>query len=303
MHDVLTAEYPVRVTNLDKPLWPEAGITKADYIQYVIKLAPFMIPHLKDRPLTVVRFPHGIHDKSFYQKNAPKDTPDWIPTFPVYSKDSDRDIQYILANHTSTLIWLANQTAIELHPWYSTIHSPDSPTNIAIDLDPTVKGFEKVREVAFGVKKVLDELQLPSYPKTSGATGLQIFIPLKSGFSYEDTRVITEFIARYMDKTYPDIVTIERFVKDRGDKVYVDYLQHAANKTLVAPYSPRPVKEAKVSAPVTWDELAAGVVPEDFTIRTMPERIRKVGDLFAPMAQPGIDITEILHFIRNHPLY
>lgn len=303
MPDRLIAEYPVRVTHPNKLLWPDAGITKADYLQYMIEIAPYMIPHLQDRPLTVVRFPHGIGDKSFYQKNAPKDTPEWVPRFPVYSNDSKRTIHYILANHTATLIWLANQAAIELHPWYSKIQHPDSPTNIAIDLDPSVPGFEKVRQVALGIQEILEELQFPSYPKTSGATGLQIFIPLKEGFSFEDTRVITEFIGRYMAKTHRKLVTIERFVKDREDKVYVDYLQHAPNKTLVAPYSPRPVPDAKVSAPVTWEELAAGAVPEDFTMRTMPDRVKRKGDLFAPMAQSGIDITEILHVIRNHPLY
>ncbi|WP_018133289.1 non-homologous end-joining DNA ligase [Effusibacillus pohliae] len=301
METKLAAEHPVRVTNLGKLLWPEAGITKADYIQYVIDMAPCLIRHLQDRPLTVVRFPHGIHADSFYQKNAPKDTPEWVQTFAVYSKESKRDIHYILANNTATLIWLANQACIELHPWYSKIQNPDSPTNIAIDLDPTVPDFEKVRKVAFCIKEILDNLRFPSYPKTSGATGLQIFIPLRSGFTFRETRVITEFIARYMANRYPDLVTIERLVKDRGDKVYVDYLQHAPGKTLVGAYSPRPVPDATVSAPVTWEELVQGAVPEDFTIRTMPERVKKVGDLFAPMEQEGIDITHILHLIRNHP--
>ncbi|MFC4768978.1 non-homologous end-joining DNA ligase [Effusibacillus consociatus] len=301
MNDTLTAEYPVRVTNLEKLLWPEAGITKADYIQYVIEMSPYLIRHLKDRPLTVVRFPNGIYEKSFYQKNAPKDTPDWVQTFAVYSRESKRDIHYILANNTATLIWLANQACIELHPWYSRFQNPDSPTNIAIDLDPTAPGFEKVRKVAFGIKEVLDDLGLSSYPKTSGATGLQIFIPIRPGFTFEHTRTVTEFIGRYMAKTYPDLATVERLVKDRGDQVYVDFLQHAPNKTLVGAYSARPVPDAKVSAPVTWQELAQGALPEDFTIHTMPNRVKQVGDLFAPMEQEGIDITEILHFIRNRP--
>jgi bifunctional non-homologous end joining protein LigD len=301
VESTLKAEYPVRVTNLDKPLWPEAGITKADFIQYVIEMSPYLLRHLKDRPLTLVRYPHGIHDKFFYQKNAPKDTPEWVETFTVHSKESNRDIRYILANNTATLIWLANQACIELHPWYTKVQCPDSPTNIAIDLDPSVPGFEKVRKVAFGVKKIFDDLHFPSYPKTSGATGLQIFVPLLPGFTFEETRIVTEFIGRYMAKTYPDIVTIERLVKDRDDRVYVDYLQHAPGKTLVGAYSPRPVPDAKVSAPLTWEELANGAVPEDFTMRTMPERIKKTGDLFAPMEQTdGIDITEVLHFIRNH---
>ncbi|BCJ85431.1 non-homologous end-joining DNA ligase [Effusibacillus dendaii] len=303
MLETLLAEYPVRLTNLDKLLWPEAGITKSAYIEYVIRMAAYLLPHLKDRPLTLVRFPHGVSGKSFYQKNAPPDTPEWVATYPVYSAESKRVVHYILANNTATLIWLANQACIELHPWYSKIQAPNNPTNIAIDLDPSVPGFEKIKHTAFLIKEILDDLQMPSYPKTSGATGLQIFIPLRPGFSFEQTRKVTKFIAHFMAHQYPDLVTVERLVKNRGDKIYIDYLQHAPHKTLVAPYSPRPHPDAKVSAPLTWRELAQGAVPEDFTIRTMPERVQQVGDLFQPMEQAGIDITEILHFIENHPYF
>lgn len=299
MSDTLVAEYPVRVTRLDKLLWPEAGITKADFIQYMIEMSPYLIRHLRDRPLTVVRYPNGIRGKSFYQKNAPKDAPDWMRTFAVHAKGSRREIRYILANNMATLIWLANQACIELHPWYSKAENPDCPTNIAIDLDPSAPGFEKVRKAAFAVKEVLDDLGFPGYPKTSGATGLQIFVPLQNGFSFQDTRTVTEFVARYLAKTRPDLVTVERRVKNRGDKVYVDYLQHAPNKTLVSPYSPRPVPDARVSAPVTWEELEKGAVPEDFTIRTMPDRVKKMGDLFAPMEAPGVDISKVLRLIRS----
>lgn len=296
----LRVEHPIRVTHIEKKLWPEAGITKGDYIQYMIQMAPVLIPHLQDRPLTVIRYPNGIHGESFYQKNAPRETPDWVQTYPVWSDDSQRTIRYILANNTSTLIWLANQTCIELHPWYSKIDAPHFPTNIAFDLDPTVPGFEKVREVALRLKEVLDGLGLPAFPKTSGATGLQVFIPLASGFSYEDTRVLTSFIGKYMVQKYPRITTVERLIKDRGDKVYIDFRQHAPHKTLIAPYSARGVKEASVSAPVTWGELENGVLPADFTILNMGSRIRSLGDLFAPLTKQGVDIGEILQFIRSH---
>ncbi|GIM48056.1 DNA polymerase domain-containing protein [Collibacillus ludicampi] len=298
--NTLICEHPVRVTNLDKVLWPEAGITKAEYIQYIIQMASYLIPHLKNRPLTVIRFPDGIHAHSFYQKNAPKETPKWVNTYPVWSEESKRTIHYMLANDTSTLIWLANHACIELHPWFSQIQAPNSPTNIAFDLDPSVPGFEKVREVALRLKEVLDDLGLPSYPKTSGASGIQIFIPLALGFSYEDTRMITSFIGRFMAEKYPKIITVERMVKDRGDKVYIDYLQHAPNKTLIAPYSARAVAKACVSAPLTWEELQKGVVPEDFTIVNMVSRVNTLGDLFAPLTRPGVDIGELLQLIRQH---
>lgn len=306
MTDTLMAEYPVKVTNLDKLLWPEAGITKAEYIQYMIQMSQAMLPHYADRLLTVIRFPHGIHDKSFYQKNIPDGAPPWIQTHAVYSTDSKRDIRYVLANNTATLLWLSNQAAMELHPSYSKIQNLQEPTNIAFDLDPTVKsvdlvGFQKACQVALQLKEILDDLGLPSYPKTSGATGLQVFVPIAPGYTYEDTRLITTFLAHYMVKKAPSICTIERLKKDRGDKVYFDYLQHWKNKTLSGPYTPRAVASAAVSAPLSWQEIREGVRPDLFTIRTMPRRLEEVGDLFAPMSQRGVEIREILHFIKHHP--
>lgn len=304
--NTLMAEYPVSVTNLDKVLWPEQGITKAEYIQYMIAMNKVMLRHYQDRLLTVIRFPNGIHEKSFYQKNIPDGAPEWIQTFPVWSDDSKRDIHYILANNTATLIWLANQAAMELHPSYTKIHNLDEPTNIAFDLDPTVKGvdrhgFRKACKVALQLKVVLDDLGLPSYPKTSGATGLQVFVPIARGYTFEDTKHITHFIGKFMAKKAPDIVTIERLKKDRGDKVYFDYLQHHKSKTLSGPYTPRAVQSGAVSAPLLWDEIREGVQPHMFTLRTMPKRIEELGDLFEPMSRPGVEIKEIIHFIKNHP--
>jgi bifunctional non-homologous end joining protein LigD len=304
--NTLMSEYPVSVTNLDKVLWPEQGITKAEYIQYMIAMSQTMIRHYKDRLLTVIRYPNGIHDKSFYQKNIPEGAPEWIQTFPVWSDDSKRNIHYILLNNTATLIWLANQAAMELHPSYFTIDNLDSPTNIAFDLDPTVKrvdreGFRKACKVALLLKEVLDDLGLPSYPKTSGATGLQVFVPVAKGYTFDDTKHITHFIGKYMANKAPDIITIERLKKDRGDKVYFDYLQHHKSKTLSGPYTPRAVVSAAVSAPLAWEEVREGVQPDMFTVRTMPKRIEEVGDLFEPMSRPGVEIKEIVHFIKHHP--
>ena len=307
--NTLLAEYPVKVTNLEKVLWPEAGVTKAEYIQYMIAMSPYMLPHYENRLLTVIRYPHGIHDKFFYQRNVPEGTPEWVKTCRVWSSDSERDIHFVVANNTATMLWLANQAAMELHPSYTKIDNLDEPTQVAFDLDPTIEGgitleegFEKACQVALYLKKVLDDLGLPSYPKTSGATGLQIFVPIARGYRFDDTRLLTRFIGKYMAENYPEIVTIERLKKDRGSKVYFDYLQHAQGKTLSGPYTPRAVKSAAVSAPVTWEELEVGITPDMFTVRTMPERIAKKGDLFAPLSSPGGEIREILHFIKHHPL-
>jgi bifunctional non-homologous end joining protein LigD len=164
------------------------------------------------------------------------------------------------------------------------------------------EGFQKACQVALHLKKILDDLGLPSYPKTSGATGLQVFVPIARGYTFDETRSLTHFIGKYMAENYPEIVTVERLTKDRGDKVYFDYLQHGQGKTLSGPYTPRAVKSAAVSAPITWEELAAGITPDMFTVRTMPKRIQEKGDLFAPLSRPGVEIREILHFIKHHPL-
>lgn len=293
------AEFPVKVTHLDKVLWPDVGVTKAEYIQYMIAMSETMLPHYRDRLLTVIRYPHGVNDKSFYQKNVPDGAPEWIQTHVVWSDDSKRSIHYVLANNTATLIWLANQAAMELHPSYTLIRNDDQPTQIAFDLDPTVQevdigGFRKACQVALHLKEILDDLRMPSYPKTSGATGLQVFVPIAPGYTFEETRTITSFIGHYMAQTYPDIVTIERLKKDRGDKVYFDYLQHWRGKTLSGPYTPRAVASAAVSAPLAWEEIREGVRPDMFTVRTMPKRVQEVGDLFAPLSQPGIEIRPLL---------
>jgi bifunctional non-homologous end joining protein LigD len=195
---------------------------------------------------------------------------------------------------------------MELHPSYTRIDKPDFPTNLAFDLDPTVKGvdlegFRKACKVALLLKEVLDDLGLPSYPKTSGATGLQVFIPLAPEYSFEETRMLNKFVAEYLVRKAPDLVTIERLKKDRGDKVYFDYLQHWRNKTLSGPYTPRAVASAAVSAPLAWEEIQEGVTPDMFTLRTMPDRVEKLGDLFAPLAVRGVEIRELLHFIKYHP--
>jgi bifunctional non-homologous end joining protein LigD len=305
--NTLMAEYPVKVTHLDKVLWPEAGVTKAEYIQYMIAMAKTMLPHYENRLLTVIRFPNGIHDKSFYQKNIPESAPEWILTHGVWSDDSKRVIRYVLANNTATLIWLANQAAMELHPSFAKIDDLDQPTNLTFDLDPTVKtvekeGFRKACKVALILKEVLDGLGLPSYPKTSGATGLQVFVPLARGYTFDETRVLSKRIAEFMGEKAPKICTIERLKKDRGDKVYFDYLQHHKSKTLAGPYTPRAVPTAAVSAPLYWEEVQEGVLPEMFTIRTMPRRIEELGDLFAPMAREGVEIRGILEFLQHHRL-
>ncbi|MFO7247332.1 MAG: non-homologous end-joining DNA ligase [Bacillota bacterium] len=286
------------LTNPDKLLWPEVGVTKRDYLAYLYAVAQPLLAYTRNRALTVIRYPDGIHGKSFYQKNAPVFAPPWIPRRRVGS------VNAILLNDLRTLLWLGNQAALEFHVSFHEVDDPEHPLELAFDLDPSVPGFSAVVETAFRLKEETDRLGLPTYVKTSGATGLAVYIPLQRRYTYAETRQVAAFLAHYLAERYPRLVTVERRVRDRGTKVYVDYLQHGPSRTLPAPYSPRGRTRAMVSAPVTWEELARGAQPADFTIQTVPARLRQMGDLFAPVtaAAGRAALDAILDFLRRHPV-
>ncbi|MGE5654188.1 MAG: non-homologous end-joining DNA ligase [Bacillota bacterium] len=273
----------LQLTNLDKVLWPEDGYTKGDMIRYYTEMAAVMIPHYQQRPLVLTRYPNGIHGKWFYQKNIPEGTPEWVHTHSVGHKE--REIAYVIADNLPTFAWLANQGCIEMHPWLSRIGSLPLPDVVVIDLDPAEGAtYEHVREVAFLVKRILDEFGLISFPKTSGSTGLHIYVPIDNVYSYYTVGEFVRYIGDLLVKVYPERVTNERLVKNRDGKVYVDYLQNREGKTLAGVYSIRPHPGAPVSTPITWSE-AETVYPRDFTIKTVPERVRSLGDLFSPTLQ------------------
>jgi len=294
----LEAEYPVDVSHPEKLLWEEAGITKLDYIHYLIQVAPWFLPHLRDRPVTVIRCPDGVgEENSFYQKDAPPGTPEWVTTVPLWSPDRHDYIHYVMVDKVATLIWLGNLAAVEMHIGFATLYKPHLPTHIVFDLDPTVPGFQRVRDVALALHRLLDTLDLPNVVKTSGATGLQVFIPVVGGLHFDDTRIFTEAVAKYLAARLPDTVTLERLKKHRSDKVYVDYLQHGPGRTLIAPYSARGTPAATVSTPLLWSEVQAGCVPEDFTIRTTPGRLEHQGDVLA--AANPVSLQDILRFLKE----
>jgi bifunctional non-homologous end joining protein LigD len=293
----LRAEHAVELTNPDKLLWPEAGVTKADYAHYLIQAAPWLLPHLKDRPITMIRYPDGVHGHSFYQRDLPAGAPEWVRTAPIWSEERQADIRYVLVDSVATLVWLANLACLELHIGFTRLGAEDQPTTLAFDLDPSVPGFEPVREVAMALHDLLSQLGLPHVAKTSGATGLQVFIPLRPGQSFADTRVFTRSVAHYLRQRLPRLVTLERLKRDRGDKVYVDYPQFGHHRTLIAPYSARATKEATVSTPVTWEELAHGATPEQFRIDNVPQRLHRVGDLMS--VEPPADLTEMVQFLSR----
>jgi len=262
------------LTRLGKALWPEEGYTKADLVAYFQKIAPWLLPHLRGRPLTLTRYPDGIRGPSFYQKNLPAYAPGWIRTH-LHRTRRGQTVRFILAEDLPTLVWLANQAAIELHTWLSTIEHPDRPDQAVVDLDPAPPaGFEEAREAALLVRRLLDHLGLRGYPKLSGATGIHIHLPLAPRYSHRQVVQAVQALGRLLQRTVPHLVTLERAVARRAGKVYFDYLQNTPGKTMIAPYSPRALPGAPVATPVTWEEVETAH-PRDFTLETIPARLRR----------------------------
>lgn len=272
----------VPLTNLDKELWPGEGIDKYTLIKYYLEVSAYMLPHLKDRFLVFQRFPHGIGEKGFFQKNSPQGAPPWLETA-AYKNDQEKVTNYILVSEPETLSWLGNQACLEIHQWLSSMHTPDNPDFAVFDLDP-MEGiaFSQICTIALALNKLLLGKGLRSYPKTSGSRGIQVYLPLQPCYNYEFTRDFCQAVFKELHQLYPAITTLERKVSARGVKIYLDYLQNARGKTLVAPYSPRPLPGAPVSAPLTWDEVAAATfMPASFNIKNILPRLYAKGDLFA----------------------
>ncbi|MFO7289686.1 MAG: non-homologous end-joining DNA ligase [Bacillota bacterium] len=285
----------IAISNPEKMLYPAAGITKWDYVLHLARLAPFLLAHSRRRLLTTIRYPHGVGDTFFYQKNVPPNAPDWIATV------REGQVTYVLLENTPTLIWLANLACLEFHLSFHYADDPDHPPELVFDLDPSVEGFDRVMEAALLTREVLNQLELDAWVKTSGATGLQLYIPIQGRLSFEQTRRVSRFIARYLEEKHPRLITLERLKKNRGDKVYFDYLQHWRGKSLIAPYSPRARARATVSTPLRWSELKPGLVPEKFTLPTIHRRLAETGDLFQPLLsrENRFDLTPILDFVER----
>lgn len=270
-------------TNLNKIYWPREKYSKGDLIFYYDRIAEVLLPYLKDRPLTLKRHPNGIEGQHFYQKDAPDHTPKWIRTERIASGGPRDKINYIICDDRETLLYLANLGCIEQHPWNSRCQSLDSPDWVLFDLDPEDVPFPGVQEVALALKEVLDAVQLTGYPKTSGATGIHVYVPIKTEFAYEEVKNFAGVLAEEVVRKLPKVATTERAMKNRQKKVYVDYLQNGKGKTIVAPYVLRPVSRAAVSTPLQWEELKRPLDAGDFNIETIFDRIAERGDLFAPV--------------------
>ncbi|MBI4283407.1 MAG: ATP-dependent DNA ligase [Chloroflexi bacterium] len=329
-----TEGHQISLSNLHKQLWPvldgHPALTKRDLLVYLAQMAPYLLNHLRDRPLTLARYPDGIHGEHFYQKHWDNPLPEFVETVRLFSSHNEGDQDYLLCNNLATLMWLGQLADLELHTWFSRISpKPDAPhlsarfagsaANVqgsllnypdfmVFDLDPYIYsgreskgaepelhsfGFSKTCEIALELKAVLDTLSLSSFVKTSGRTGLHVYVPVRRQFDYDAVRAATETIGRYLAQRRPREVTLEWTIDRRVGKVFVDYNQNMRGKTLACPYSPRPTTEATVSMPLRWDELGQ-VYPTDFTILSAPQRLSKMGDLWSGILEAKHDLKAIL---------
>jgi len=287
------------LTNLDKVFWPEEGYTKGDVIDYYRKVAHAMLPHLQDRPESLYRTPHGITQGGFFQKEAGELPPPWIKTKEIFSKHVDKSIKFFICQDEATLVFMANLGCIEINPWLSRIQSLNHPDYFVIDLDPEDIGFDKVIETALAVYQVLERAGAPSYPKTSGATGIHIYVPLGARYDYDTAEKFARVVATLAHHLVPDFTSLLRAPQKRQKKVYLDFLQNKAGQTLAAPYSIRPRPGATVSAPLKWEEVKPGLDPSQFTIKNMPSRLERLGDLFQGVLGPGIDIESCIERLER----
>lgn len=286
----------IQLTNLDRVLWPEQGYTKRDLVEYYAAVFHIMSPHLRQRPLVFTRYPNGIGEASFFQKNAPEYLPEWIQTF-AWAGSDGRIKNYVLVEAQADLIWLANQACIEIHPWLSQTFTIENPDFIVFDLDPSEHNtLEEIVTVARLLKQLMDKLGLRVYLKTSGSKGLHIYLPIVTRYSYSQVRNFAQNIAQLICNVVPDIATIQRSLQRRGKRIYIDYLQNGLGKTICAPYSVRPRDGATVSTPIEWPELDS-IRPEQFTIRTVLERFSQVGDQFREVLSDRQELEKAMEIL------
>ena len=272
----------IPLSHLEKIYWPEDGLTKGDLIRYYYEVAKYILPFLKDRPLIMKRYPSGIKGPFFHQHDV-DEAPDFVRTVKLEVEEGGHAVDYIVGDNVATLLYMANIGAIERHPWHSRVRNIDRPDWFVFDLDPG-EGveFTTICELALRTRDVLKRVGLDSYAKTSGSRGIHIYVPIKPQYDYEQVAELALQLATVVARENPEIATIERSLKKRRrGQIYVDHMQNARGKSVVAPYSVRPREHATVSAPLRWDEVEAkGITPQDFTIQNMMQRIRQKGDLF-----------------------
>lgn len=286
--------HELKFTHLSKVYWPKEKYTKRDMLNYYYQVAPYILPYLKDRPQSLNRFPNGIDGESFYHKDVTASAPDWIRMEPYITGEGEKK-NFLVPEDEAAVLYMANLGAIEMNPWNSTIHREDYPDWCLIDLDPSEKNtFNQVIQTALATKEVMDHMGVKGYAKTSGSTGIHIYIPLGARYHYDQCQLLGKIIATQVRDILPETTSIERIIKNRKGKLYIDYLQNRPKATLAAPYSLRPKPGATVSMPLHWEEVKKGLKMKDFTIANAIERIKREGDIFKPVLGKGIDLNKVL---------
>jgi len=292
----LTGAKQVAFTHLDKVYWPDEGYTKGDVVNYYNTIYPYIGKYLKDRPESLLRTPNGLNDKGFFHKDAGLVGPDWIKSVPLYSESAEKDINYIICNDKPTLLYMANLGCIEINPWNSRLKNLENPDYIVMDLDPSEGNtFEQVIETANVIKEILDKAGAASYPKTSGSTGIHIYVPLGAKYTYEQGKEFAHMIAILAQEQLPDFTSLERSLSKRGKgNIYIDYLQNRKGQTLSCAYSMRPKPGATVSTPLEWKEVKKGLHPSNFNFKNIQKRLDKKGDLFEGVLGKGVDMVKCI---------
>src|SRR5215469_15592872 len=279
----------LKLTNLEKVLYPKAGFTKGQVIDYYARIAPVLVPHLRGKPLTLKGYPNGVDEPYFFEKNATQHRPDWVKTAPIWSEGNHRNVNYILSNDLATLIWVANLAAIELHPSLSLAEDIMCPRNLVFDLDPgPPANIVQCCQIAVWLRAIFEHFKLQSFPKTSGSKGLQIYVPLNTKTSYDETKPFAHSLARLLEDEHRDLVVSDMKKAVRTNKVFVDWSQNDEHKTTISVYSLRARGRPTVSTPVTWDEVEAALKKKDaqrlvFEAQDVLKRVEKLGDLFEPV--------------------
>lgn len=288
------------LSNLRKPFWPERGLTKRDLLQYYADVADVLLPHVVGRAMVMKRYPNSWSGKHFFMKRTPPGAPEWLETCSI-EHGSGSVIDFPVVRHVPGLLWLVNLGCIDLNPWYSRCDDVDRPDFLHFDLDPVPPaGFDRVRRTALMVRDALAELDMPSYPKTSGSKGMHVYVPIVRGPEQKAVWRFAKAFARLMEQRDPDLVTAEYRIRNRpAGRVLVDYNQNAWGRTLASVYSVRPKPEATVSTPVTWAEVEEGVDIGDFTVENVPARVRRLGDLWRPLAWPKRGRVELSEYLRG----
>ncbi|WP_029280090.1 DNA ligase D [Pedobacter borealis] len=290
--------HELKFTNLSKIYWPEDKVTKRDMFNYYYQVADYILPYLKDRPQSLNRFPGGIHGSSFYQKDVKGKAPDWAETFPYENGEGEKK-EYLVGTDEASLLWMASLGCIEMNPWFSRVQSPDNPDYCVIDLDPDKHTFDQVVEAALETKKVLDAINVPSYCKTSGSTGMHIYIPLNAKYNYDQSQMFAKIVVNLVHNQIPEYTSLERMVAARKGKMYLDFLQNRPGATIAGPYSLRPKIGATVSMPLHWDEVKPGLKMKDFNIFNTLDRLKVEGDLFKGILGKGIDLVKAIEKAKS----